>query len=178
MACVPRCRTGQRKVQACKPRVNPTFPRTQSVLWATGWRWNVSLSSSLMKRLSERSSGFQACWCWISGPAGGMSNSSSRRAGNWTPRLRSDTHPGGYASSLVSGSSADFTTPDTLCPITAQPRASTTTAGVTSWAGWTGERQPIRRDDTVPCARSRRPERSGQHCRVKWKRVRKLVVDF
>ncbi len=58
-ACVPRCRTGQRKVQACKPRVNPTASPHAVCAWATGWRWNVSRSSSLRKRLSERSSGFQ-----------------------------------------------------------------------------------------------------------------------
>ncbi len=112
-------------------------PARSLCFWATGLameREPVVVFEEEVERSGP--SGFQACCCWISGPAGGMSNSSSRRAGNETPRLRSDAHTGGYTSSLVSGSSVDFTTPRHPLPITAQPRASTTTAAVvTSWAG-------------------------------------------
>lgn len=59
----------------------PTRPRIPSVLWATGCRWKVSLSSSLMKMLRERSSEFQACRSCCSCGAGGMSRSRSSRAG-------------------------------------------------------------------------------------------------
>lgn len=45
-ACVPRCRVDQCTSHTCSPFVSPTFPRMQSVLWATGCLWNVSLSSS------------------------------------------------------------------------------------------------------------------------------------
>ena len=61
-ACVPRWRVDQLSSQTCRPRVNPTRPRMQSVLCATGCRWNVSGSSSLTKMLSDRSSAFHACF--------------------------------------------------------------------------------------------------------------------
>ena len=71
----------------------------QSVLWATGWRWNVNLSSSFTKMLSDLSSPtiksvemihqlmtawyllFQACFTCASRWTYGMSRSISSRVG-------------------------------------------------------------------------------------------------
>ena len=51
----------------------------QSVLWATGWRWKVSLSSSFTKIFSDLSSLFQACLICVSLWAWGMSSNISSR---------------------------------------------------------------------------------------------------
>lgn len=82
-AWVPRCLVDQHTSQACSPLANPTRPRMQSVLCATGCLWNVSLSSSLTKILRERSSAFQPCFSCVSRSAGGMSSKRSSRAGRW-----------------------------------------------------------------------------------------------
>lgn len=72
-----------------------TFPRIQSVLWATGCLWNVNLSSSFTNIFSDLSSGFHACFNCFSRLTGGMSRSMSSLAGRWRSCDR-------IASSLVS----------------------------------------------------------------------------
>ena len=80
-ACVPRCRVDQDSSTTCRPRSYPILERMQSVLWATGCRWKVSLSSSFTKMLRDLSSAFQACLVWVSLEAAGMSSNISRRGG-------------------------------------------------------------------------------------------------
>uniref|UniRef100_A0A182JJQ3 Uncharacterized protein n=1 Tax=Anopheles atroparvus TaxID=41427 RepID=A0A182JJQ3_ANOAO len=55
----------------------------RSVLCATGCRWKVILSSSFTNTFSERSSEFQEYFSCVSRGAGGMSSSTSSRAGRW-----------------------------------------------------------------------------------------------
>ena len=86
-AWVPRWRTAHRISHACKPRAYPSLPRIQSVLWATGCRWNVSRSSSLTKMFRDRSSGFHALADRMLSVTGGDASKASSRVGFWKSGL-------------------------------------------------------------------------------------------
>lgn len=80
-ACVPRWRVDQFTSHTWRPFVKPTLPRIQSVLCATGCRWNVNLSSSFTNTFKLRSSAFHECLTWTSRATGGISRRTSNRAG-------------------------------------------------------------------------------------------------